>query len=303
MKVLQFTIPVRHDKTIVTRIDHLQYFYPYLHRHKEMQITWVKQGEGILVTDHNMHGFQKDEVFILGANQPHVFKNTAAYFEPESNKSICSLDIFFDTDIICQRLLNIPELRHLSTFIGQAQRGLRVPWDKVATISAKMEALHDERDGGTKSTILFLSLLEDLAALTEAEVLSSESTAMLKNEDDGIRIGHIYNYILHNFDKAITLEEVARQAYMTPQAFCRFFKKHTRHTFINFLNQIRINEARKQLSSGGFDSISGVAYNCGFNSITSFNRVFKTLMGQSPSAYIGTLNYNICFDEPQMADF
>ena len=73
---------------------------------------------------------------------------------------------------------------------------------------------------------------------------------------------------------------------MTPQAFCRYFKKHTLHTFIGFLNEVRINEACKKLTDGQYDSIATVAYNCGFNSITNFNRVFKTITGKSPSEYI-----------------
>ena len=91
---------------------------------------------------------------------------------------------------------------------------------------------------------------------------------------------------MQQFDKPITLEDVARQAHMTPQAFCRYFKRHTLHTFVSFLNKVRINEACKRLTDGRYDSIATVAYNCGFNSITNFNRVFKTVTGKSPSEYI-----------------
>lgn len=285
MKVLQFTIPVQHDKTIVTRLDILPYFYPYLHRHKEMQMTWVQHGNGTLVVDHNMHSFQSNDIFIIGANQPHVFKNPAAYFAEGSDKIICSLDIFFDPEIICQSLLNIPELKPLRNFIGQAQNGIKIPKEIASGIATRMNQLY-QLEGGTKSTLLFIELLQQLAGIPELELLSTEATALVGNETDGIRISHIYDYILHNYDKPVTLEEVAGQAFMTPQAFCRFFKKHTRHTFIQFLNEVRINEARKQFSTGSFESISSIAYNSGFNSITNFNRVFKTIMGQAPSEYI-----------------
>jgi len=88
------------------------------------------------------------------------------------------------------------------------------------------------------------------------------------------------------YDKPITLEDVAKQAHMTPQAFCRYFKKHTLHTFVSFLNEVRINEACKKLTDGNYDSIATVAYNCGFNSITNFNRVFKSVTRKSPSEYV-----------------
>jgi AraC-like DNA-binding protein len=90
------------------------------------------------------------------------------------------------------------------------------------------------------------------------------------------------------YDKPITLEDVAKQAHMTPQAFCRYFKKHTLHTFVSFLNEVRINEACKKLTDGNYDSIATVAYNCGFNSITNFNRVFKSVTKKSPSEYVNS---------------
>lgn len=288
MKVLQFTIPVHHDKTIVARVDKLAHFYPYLHRHKEMQITWIQQGDGTLVADNNMHDFNSQDIFVLGANQPHVFKNAAAYFKPGSDKQICSLDVFFDPTVICEGLLNIPELRHLRTFVRQASLGLKVPRHLVGPISEKMSALM-YMEAGALRTIFFIEMLEVLATAAQEAPLSQNASALLNNETDGIRISHIYNYILHHYDQPITLEDVAREACMTPQAFCRFFKKHTRHTFVSFLNEVRINEARKLFSQDRFESVSAVAYNCGFNSITNFNRVFKLLMGQSPTSYIEQL--------------
>ncbi|HEY8972317.1 MAG TPA: AraC family transcriptional regulator, partial [Puia sp.] len=106
------------------------------------------------------------------------------------------------------------------------------------------------------------------------------------SEHEGIRIGTIYNFIMQQYDKPITLEDAAKQAHMTPQAFCRYFKKHTMHTFVSFLNEVRINEACKKLTDGNYDSIATVAYNCGFNSITNFNRVFKSVTRKSPSDYV-----------------
>ncbi|AYD47742.1 AraC family transcriptional regulator [Arachidicoccus soli] len=292
MKVLQFTIPIQHDKTIVSRIDVLPHFYPYLHKHKEMQITWVQQGHGTLVTDNNMHLFQNDDIFVIGANQPHVFKNTSSYFTEEKNKSICSLDIFFDPDVICNSLLNIPELRNLRSFIEKAQTGFKVPDCSFKEVSEKMLLIKDLEIGLTR-IMHFIELIQLMASVAPAEKLSNDTNDVKSNENDGIRISHIYNYILHNYEKNLTLEDIAQQAFMTPQAFCRFFKKHTGHTFISFLNEVRINEARKQFSEGNYESISCVAYNCGFNSITNFNRVFKSITQQIPSFYIESLKQSV----------
>ena len=98
---------------------------------------------------------------------------------------------------------------------------------------------------------------------------------------------------MQHYASPITLEDVAKQAHMTPQAFCRYFKKHTRHTFVSFLSEVRINEACKKLTDGAYDSIAGVAYNCGFNSITNFNRVFKSVTSRSPSEYVNSFFQNV----------
>ena len=106
-------------------------------------------------------------------------------------------------------------------------------------------------------------------------------------------MGNIYNYILQNYNREVTLEDVAAEAHLTPQAFCRYFKKHTGVTFVAFLNEMRVNEACKKLARGDFENISSVAYQCGFNSITNFNRVFKNVSGTSPKTYLAKYRSNI----------
>jgi AraC-like DNA-binding protein len=108
----------------------------------------------------------------------------------------------------------------------------------------------------------------------------------LFSESEGIRIGRIFDFLMQHYSRNITLTEVAAAAHMTAPAFCRYFKKHTRQTFVAFLNEVRINEACKQLTAGAHQNISTVAYNCGFNSLTNFNKVFKSIVGHSPKTYI-----------------
>ena len=80
MKVIQFTIPVARDNSIHIQEDELPYFYEHLHRHFETQITWVINGEGTLIVGNYMQPFSSGDIFIIGANQPHVFSSR----EPES---------------------------------------------------------------------------------------------------------------------------------------------------------------------------------------------------------------------------
>ncbi|HEV3324965.1 MAG TPA: AraC family transcriptional regulator [Puia sp.] len=284
MKVLQFTIPVPRDRTVIVQKDILPHFYPHLHRHEEIQLTWIQQGEGTLVAENNMYSFRGGEIYWLGVNLPHVFKSDPSYFSPASRKKIRTLNIFFNTKGQLDSFFELPEIRNVKTFLQNQQSGFKVPPEHVDEIAKKM--LRIEHTTGVDQLVHFIELLKLLSSFQELTPLSARSQPVSYSEHEGIRIGAIFNYIMQHYDKPITLEDVARQAHMTPQAFCRYFKKHTLHTFVGFLNEVRINEACKKLTDGQYDSIATVAYNCGFNSITNFNRVFKTITGKSPSEYM-----------------
>jgi len=285
MKVLQFTIPVAHDKSVIVQQDELPHFYPHLHRHKEAQITWVQSGEGTLIAGNNMHTFRSGEIYLLGADQPHLFKSNPEYFQPGNNTVIKTLTVFFDPNGSLASLFSLPEMKSLRDFIQQTQQGFRVPTENVDKLCGIMTNI--QKSSGSDQMICFLQLLGTLQGINpRPESLSPSSISHGITESEGIRISNIYNYILQHYSEAVTLDDVAREACMTPQAFCRYFKKHTGHTFVSFLNNMRVNEACKKLTENKYESISVVAYKCGFTSITNFNRVFKGIMGNSPRGYL-----------------
>lgn len=291
MKVLQFTIPVAHDRTVIVQEDDMPHFYPYLHRHREAQLIWIKEGEGTLMVANNMYAFKKNEVYLLGANQPHLLKSNPEYFEESSGLKIQSLMIFFDPNGKLAPILALPEMQWLATFLQQHQNGFKVPARQQANIIELMKAT--QRAPNTEVVIRFLSLFQSLQQL--GAQLEPLSTSVLSSfsESEGLRISHIFNFLMQNYQRNIGLEEVAAEANLTPQAFCRYFKKHTRQTFVTFLNELRINEACKKLTNSQFENIATVAYACGFNNITNFNRVFRSVKGQAPKAYFNRLLKNL----------
>lgn len=292
MKVLQFTIPVSHDKSVITDQVELPYHYPYLHRHKEAQITWIQQGEGTLIAGNNMHAYAPGEIYFLGANLPHLFKSNPEYFSPDNHQPVKAISIFFNPDGILASLFNLPEMKALKVFIQQYQQGFKIPDSHFDQVSQLLSAIKNA--AGPDQIIQFFQLLKSLLSLnTKLDTLSSYGDLPGITENEGIRIGNIYNYIMQNYAEAITLEDVAKAACMTPESFCRYFKKHTEHTFISFLNEVRINEACKKLTAHKFESISTIAYNCGFKSITNFNRVFKSIIGTSPREYLDNYHHKV----------
>ncbi len=283
MKILQFTVPVPDNKSIVTKEESLPHFYPHLHRHHEVQLTWVIKGEGTLVTDNNMHSFQSNEIYWIGANQSHVFKSDPTYFE-DSTKKTHTIDIFFSIDSQLNSFFSIPEIKNLKDFVQQHNSGFRIPQSAVKELSEKIVFIRNS--SGVEQFFAFIELLKTISSFEHLEPLSSKAETVSYSDHEGIRIATIYNYVMQHYNQPITLEEVSKLAYMTPQAFCRYFKKHTHHTLVSFVNQVRINEACKKLVDKKYDSIASVAYNTGFNSITNFNRVFKSVVKKSPKEYI-----------------
>lgn len=291
MKVLPFTIPVSHDRTVIVQEDVLPYFYPHLHRHEEIQLTFIQQGEGTLLVGNNMHAFGSNEIYLIGANMPHVFKSDPSYFVSDNSKGVRTVTIFFNTKGKLASMFNLPELKNICSFFSNFYSGFKIPSNAFTEISSKILSIKSST--GIDQLMQFFMLLKSLSALENPASLSSNVQPNSFSDFDGMRISRIYSFILQHFNRDLALDEVAATAFMTPQAFCRYFKKHTRLTFVSFLNEVRINEARKKLLDGAYDSVSSIAYDCGFNSITNFNRVFKLTTGKSPREYLNNYMHNV----------
>ncbi|MES2109575.1 MAG: AraC family transcriptional regulator [Bacteroidota bacterium] len=284
MKVLPFTIPVPHDHSIMVQEEVLPHFYTYLHRHAEIQITWIQKGEGTLLAGNNMHVFREGEIYVIGANLPHLFKSDPAYFLPESDKEVQAITIFFNPSGKLSALFAMPEMKAVLAFINQNPSGFKVPDAMYNDMVKKITTI--QHTGGAEQLYRFIELLNVITTIHSPQPLSSGSYAFSMTDPEGMRIASVYNYIMQNYASPLSLEDVAMQAHLTPTAFCRYFKKHTRHTLVNFINKVRINEACKMLVNGQAKSIATIAYSCGFNSITNFNYVFKSITGVSPRDYI-----------------
>lgn len=287
MKVLEFTLPVVAHNSIITKEEKQTHFYPHLHRHNEIQLKWIIKGEGTLVAGNSLHHFKSNEIYWIGARQAHVFKSNQSAGKNKSKNKFHSIDIFFNMETQLAPFFALPEMERLKTFVDKHQSGFKVPSENVPAISAIMQQLNNSMK--LDRVLNFILLFKLLLSLKHLEPLTTSTEFVQVDERDGMRIAGVYNHILKNFRKQISLEEVAKLAFMTPQAFCRYFKKHTHHTLIGFINQVRINEACKQLMENKNDTIAAIAYSTGFNSITNFNRIFKTVVKKSPKEYVASL--------------
>ena len=284
MKIVQFTIPVAGDSSIVVQEDVLPHFYVHLHRHPEMQLTWIREGSGTLIAGNYMQPFKAGDLYLIGANQPHVFKSDPVYFDKRRKKTVHALSIFFHPAQLANTLFALPETKHIKRLIDQSQSGIQINGMAAEKISTDMLLVQRTKQGYQLSA--FIHLLQSISNIKGNRVLASASTGYSISDTEGLRMNDVYRYTMEHYSEHISLEQIASVAHLTVQAFCRYFKKHTRKTYIRFLNEIRINEACKKMTGSAAVAISSVAYECGFSSAVSFNRVFKQVTGVSPSRYM-----------------
>jgi YesN/AraC family two-component response regulator len=283
MKVVQFTIPVAKENSVIVQEENVPHFYKHLHRHNETQITWIIKGEGTLIAGNYMQSFKAGDVYVIGANLPHVFKSDDKYFSHPKKNSCQSLTLFFNPNGLFQTILNLPETKVIKKFIDSTSLGLQAPISKTKQIYAEMLNVKNQKNG--ERIAAFIYLLQTLTDIKGWRTLASASHEHSFSDSEGLRMNEVYQYTMTHYAENITLKQVAEVAFLTPPAFCRYFKKHTRKTYVTFLSEIRINEACKKILSGEFESISSIAFETGFLSAVSFNRVFKKITGKSPKQY------------------
>lgn len=276
MKVLPFTIPKPKRDALIFQEDNQPVFYGVLHQHEEFQLSYVMQGEGSLIVGDTVGFYKAGDVVVLGSNLPHVFKS-----DPTTTESSHMLSVFFTKKAFGTFFFETEELKSLQSFFRKAENGFR-----LTHASEKWAALFEKIGKASKLDrfILFFQLLKQLNA-ARYEALSSFISEKKYTDIEGRRMGAVFQFTMNNFRKKITLDEIAKKAAMTPNAFCKYFKKRTRKTYITFLNEIRIEEACKLLREQPESSIAEIAEQSGFQNISNFNRKFKEIKGVKPMAF------------------
>jgi AraC-like DNA-binding protein len=282
MKVVPFTVPVPADATVHVQHDVLPQFYEHLHQHKEIQITWVKKGSGTLLAGNGMVQFGEGDCFVLGAGLPHIFKSDRAILKNAKAGPVEALSIFFDPKGQVEHLLKLPELSEVQRWILQAENGMAIPAKNASGIIACIKQVALARR--SEKIAAFILLLDRLCHQEQVQALTG--SYRMVSEAEGKRMNTIIQFTMKHYAEPITIGDLAKQTHLSPQAFCRYFKKHTRKSYITFLSEVRIHEACVQLRNTPAAGMATVAYATGFNSVTHFNRVFRKIKKASPGEYI-----------------
>ena len=280
MKVIPFHIPKTGKDAIRVQVEQINHLYNHLHQHPEIQVTLVVASEGTLVAGDYIGRFQTDDIYVIGSNQPHVFRNDPIYFK--GRKKASTITVFFDETTLGTGFWTTPELVNFLPFFQLSQGGFQVTGHKAATVRELL--LEIANKDGIEKILVFVKLLQALAGKKELKPLSAITSQRAINAVDGSRLNHVLEFSFKESHRAIPLEEVAAKANMTMTAFCKYFKTRTGKTYSAFLNGIRVNNACKALLES-YEPIANIGYHTGFNNLSNFNRIIKCITGTTPKAY------------------
>ncbi|KPM48114.1 helix-turn-helix domain-containing protein [Jiulongibacter sediminis] len=251
----------------------------YWHFHPELELVYIEAERGKRhVGDHISH-FSGSDLVLIGSNIPHL--NFDHGIKTEYRKVVLHLD----KDFVSEQLLKTPELKHLGSLFEKAKYGIALGSKEKKEIGQRLfdlENLHS-----FNRYIEILKILSDLSQFTESELLHDEPYTRLINQNDENRIRSIYTFIDTHFQEKISLEEIAEAHHFSREGFSRYFKKRTGSTFTDFVNRYRVSQAKLMLENN--HSISDACFNCGFESLSYFTRVFKKVSGENPGEFVRKL--------------
>ena len=276
MKVLPFKIPKPDNEALVYQEERLNVLYDQLHQHNEIQISYVEKGAGTLIVGDTINTFAPGDILILGGYLPHVFRTDTKF----SDETVV-YTLFFDKNSFGKHFFDLPDMEIISEFFNDSEYGMKIltPKDKIINLFLKL------KNQNKVQRISSLLRIIDLITKAEKTPLSSFVYKKKYTDDEGKRMNEVFHYAMENYMEPITLKEISEIANMSRNAFCRYFKKRTNKTFFQFLIEIRIEHACKQLYSNPDQSIASISELCGFQNTANFNRKFKEVKGMTPSHY------------------
>ncbi|MEZ4901626.1 MAG: AraC family transcriptional regulator [Spirosomataceae bacterium] len=248
-----------------------------LHTHEEFELNFILNGKGVkrIIGDHSEE-IEPIELVLVGSNLPH------GWFANHLDTVAEEVTIQFHKDLFDQKFLKRNQLYFIRTLLEKSANGILFSKETAQGIQDRILNLVDKQ--GFESILELLSILHSLSISEQMRLLSSSSFEENNISYNSRRIEVTFEFIRTNFLTDISLAEVAKLANMTEVSFSRFFKKHTGKTFIDSLNEVRLGHATRLLIDTT-QTIAEIAFQCGFNNLSHFNRLFKQKKACTPKEF------------------
>jgi AraC-like DNA-binding protein len=272
--------------TIFSRVK-TKFDFP-LHYHEEYELNLIINAGGAKrVVGGNIEVIDDLELVLIGPNMYH------AWFTHQCcSEAITEVTIQFHKDLFDEKFLKRNQMSFVKSMLERSQRGISFPAETVAILKDRIQSL--DKKNGFDSVLELLSILHDLSTSRNMKTLSDSGFTTEKFNYSSRRIEKVFEYMNTNYTKSVTLSEVAKIANMPEASFSRFIKKRTGKTFIDSLNEIRLGHASRMLIDTT-TTVAEIAYKCGFNNISNFNRIFKRKKFCIPKEFRETYTGNRIF--------
>ena len=249
-----------------------------LHFHEEYELNLIINAKGAkrIIGDH-MSEINDIELVLIGPNLPHCWKT----FNCKSKK-IIEITIQFHKDLIDEKFLRRNQTHFIKEMFHKANKGVLFSRSISQLIIKRLKEIAQKK--GFDSVLELLSILNDLSKSKNMKVLSVANYSNSVTSYNSRRIEKVIEFLNTQYDKKITLKDAAKIANMSEVSFSRFFKANTGISFIDNLIDIRLGHASRLLIDTNY-SINEIAYSCGFNNISNFNRLFKKKKNYAPKKF------------------
>ena len=253
-----------------------------LHSHEEFELNLILSGKGVkrVVGDHT-EVIDDAELVLVGNNLPHGWL-THSYRWQEGMPEIKEVTVQFHRDLFDDKFLKRNQLFFVRSLLEKSAKGIAFSRETIERIKPRLTSLAQK--SGFDSMLELMSILHDLSVSRDMRTLSNSTFTDEDVNFNSRRIEKVFAYMRDNYDKDVNLADVAKLAGMSEVSFSRFIKKRTGKTFVESLNEIRLGHASRSLINTT-NTISEIAYKCGFNNLSYFNRIFKSRNGCTPKEF------------------
>lgn len=255
-----------------------RFTYP-LHKHDEIELNFVQKCAGARrVVGDSIEELGEYDLAIIGSGLEHVWEQGDCTTSP-----IREITLQFSPELFGENFLNKKQLKSVHSMLDNAKHGIAFDMTAIMKVYGMLDEITHLQSGFYR-VMKILSILYELSIDNNYHLLSSSSFSHIKVSADSRRVQKVEEYINGHYNADIRLQTLADIVGMTPTAFSRFFKLRTGKTISEYIIDIRLGIASRKLVDTTM-SIAEICYDCGFNNVSNFNRIFKRKKGVSPKSF------------------
>lgn len=249
----------------------------FWHSHPEYELVYITGATGTRHIGEHISTYEGSDLVLIGSDIPHL--NFDYGVQTEYQKVVVHLK----KDFVEQHFNNTPELTAIKMLFEKSKKGIAFSGAQTSLIGEKLFNL--EHLAPLQQYLQLVEILQSISEIKSVEILHKKPYLNKSSNKEQERLRLIHAFIDNNYHRKIELDEIAGTCFMTKEAFCRYFKKMTTYTFIEFLNRYRVSQSKRYLMAG--ESVSEASYQSGFQSLSYYNRIFKKVTNENPSKFRG----------------